>query len=221
MNFQTFFFAGVALFAPSLASAQGLDGLYLQMKLAFGNFQENHYFFLPDGRYLNDVPDGELTPAGLDRACAKSPARCGRYALEGGNLVLSSSKGKPEARSIEKLPNGDLKIGGLFAKRITGFPAGARLDGTYSRIGSAGRVSAAKTYTFKPDGTFSASALGAVTTERGTGRSQSAEAGTYRLNGNVLELSAGGSATRIVAYPYDLGNGDIRLNLGGVFFKKQ
>ena len=221
MTFRTFFLAGVAVVAPTIASAQGLDGLFLQMKFAFGNFQEKHYFFLPDGRYVTDVPDGELTATGLDRACAKTPARCGRYALQGANLLLTPSNGKPSTLSVEKAPNGDLKIDGLFAKRVASFPAGAKLDGTYSRIGSAGRVSAARTYAFRPDGTFSTSGLGAVSTERGVGQSQSSEAGTYRLNGNVLDLTAGGKTTRLVAYPYDLGNGDVRLSLGGVFFKKQ
>ncbi|HZO54207.1 MAG TPA: hypothetical protein VFB63_15955 [Bryobacteraceae bacterium] len=221
MKFWNFLLAGIGVVTPSLASAQGLDGLYLQMKFAFGNFQENHYFFLPDGRYLTEVPDGDLTAAGLDRACVKAPTQCGRYALQGGNLVLTPSKGKPDTLSIEKLPNGDLRIGGLFAKRVASFPAGTKLDGTYSRIESAGRVSAARTYTFRPDGTFSASGLGAVSTEQGVAKSQNSEAGTYRLNGHVLELVAGGKTTRIVAYPYDLGKGDVRLNLGGVFFKKQ
>lgn len=221
MNLRHLVLTGFALLAPTLSSAQGLDGLFLQMKFAFGNFQEKHHFFLPDGRYLADVPDGELTAAGLDRACAKTPAECGKYALQGANLVLTLSNGKQETLAVEKLPNGDLKIGGLFAKRVAGFPAGAKLDGTYGRIASAGRVSAAKTYTFRPDGSFTASGLGAVSTERGVGKSESAEAGTYRLNGNVLELVSGGKTNRVVVYPYDLGNGDVRLNLGGVFFKKQ
>jgi hypothetical protein len=221
MTLRTLLFAAFAAVTPELVSAQGLDGLYLQMKFAFGNFQEKHYFFLPAGRYLAAVPDGELSAAGLDRACSKAPAKCGTYAVQGANLVLTPSQGKAETLSLEKSPNGDLKIGGLFAKRVTPFPAGSKLDGTYSRVASAGRVSAARTYSFRPDGTFSTSGLGAVTTERGVGKSQSAETGTYRLSGNVLELVAGGQTTRVIAYPYDLGGGDVRLNLDGVFFKKQ
>jgi hypothetical protein len=212
---------GLAFLAAGLVSAQGLDGLFLQMKFAFGNFQEKHYFFLADGRYLSDVPEGSLTAAGLERACAKTPAACGKYSVQGANLVLTPSQGKPETVSLERLPNNDLKIGGLFAKRAASFPAGSRLDGTYSRIGRAGSVSAAQSYTFKPDGTFSKSSFGAVSTERGSGKSQSSESGTYRLNGNVLELIANGKTSQIVAYPYDLGKGDIRLNLDGAFFKKQ
>lgn len=221
MKLRNILLASLTIVTPTLAMGQSMDGLYLQMKFAFGSFQEHHYFFLPDGRYLAGVPDGELTTAGLDRACAKTPARCGSYAVQAANLVLTRSSGKSETQSLEKLPNGDLKIGGLLAKRAARFPANAKLDGTYSRIGNAGGASAARSYTFRPDGAFSTSGLGGVSTERGVGTSQNSEAGSYRLSGNVLELVAAGKTTRLVAYPYDLGNGDVRLNLGGVFFKKQ
>jgi hypothetical protein len=60
-----------------------------------------------------------------------------------------------------------------------------------------------------------------VNTGQGVANSECAATGSDRLNNNVLELSANGTVTRIVAYPYDLDNGDIRLNLNGVFFKKQ
>ena len=211
----------VLLLLASAASAQNLDGLYLQMKFAFGNFEETHYFFTPDGQYLKDVPEGGLSAADLARTCAKEPTECGTYKTAGSNLVLTPRKGQPETLSFERSPDGNLRLNGVFAKRVASFPAGAKLDGTYSRIANAGAVSAAQSYTFKQDGTFTSSALGAVTTSQGTGKSQSAAAGTYRLNGNVLELTANGQTSRLVAYPYDLGKGDVRLNVNGLFYRKQ
>lgn len=205
----------------ALASAQSLDGLYLQMKFAFGNFQETHYFFTPDGQYLKAVPEGGLTAADLARACTKQPGECGTYKATATTLVLTPRKGQPETIELERSADGNLKINGTFAKRVAKFPADTKLDGTYSSIGNAGPVSAARSYTFKPDGTFTGSALGGVTTSQGTASSRSAASGTYRLSGNVLELTADGRTTRIVAYPYDLGKGDVRLNLDGEFFRKQ
>jgi hypothetical protein len=204
-----------------VASAQGLDGLFLQMKFAFGSFQENHYFFTPDGRYLAGVPEGGLTAADLDRACAKAKKACGAYQVSGGKLILTPLEGQPQTLTLEKSADGNLKLDGLFAKRAAKFPAGAKLEGKYFRGGSAGPVSAGQSYVFRADGTFSSTSLGAVNTGQGAGKSETAAAGTYRLSGNLLELNANGAASRIVAYPYDLGGGDVRLNLNGVFFKKQ
>jgi hypothetical protein len=214
-------FSILFLLSVTLASAQNLDGLYLQMKFAFGNFQETHYFFTPDGQYLKDVPEGGLTAAGLSRACASQPTQCGTYKATATNLQLTPRQGSPESVAVERSADGNLKINGTFAKRVDKFPANAKLDGKYSRIGNAGGVSAARSYTFKPDGTFTASSLGGVTTTQGTASSQSSASGSYRLSGNVLELTADGRANTIVAYPYDVGKGDIRLNLDGVFFRKQ
>jgi hypothetical protein len=214
-------FSILFLVSLTLASAQSLDGLYLQMKFAFGNFQETHYFFTPDGQYLKDVPEGGLTAADLGRACAKQPSKCGTYRATATSLELTPRKGQPETVTIERTGDGNLKINGTFAKRVAKFPADTKLDGNYSRIGNAGPVSAARSYTFKPDGAFTASALGGVTTTQGTASSRSSVSGSYRLSGNVLELTADGRTTKIVAYPYDLGKGDVRLNLDGEFFRKQ
>lgn len=201
-------------------SAQGLDGLYLQMKFAFGNFQETHYFFLENGKYLRGVPDGTLDAAGLERACAKPRSDCGIYQVKGKELTLTPAKGKPQTLSLER--DGDnLKIGGVFAKRVDRFGSNARLEGKYGRIASAGAASAASSYTFKPDGTYTAFSRGAVTTRQGAGTSESASEGKYRLSGNTLELTGGGTTRRVVAYPYDLGKGDVRLNIDGVFYRKQ
>jgi len=122
---------------------------------------------------------------------------------------------------LERIADGNLKIGGLFAKHVDKFPPGAKLDGRYSRSAGAGAVSAASTFVFKPDGTFSTTSLGAVTTQQGVGKSESAAQGTYRLAGNTLDLSSDAGNKKIVAYAYDLGKGDVRLNLDGVFYKKQ
>jgi hypothetical protein len=60
-----------------------------------------------------------------------------------------------------------------------------------------------------------------VKTQQGVGKSESAAQGTYRLAGNTLDLSSDAGNKKIVAYAYDLGKGDVRLNLDGVFYKKQ
>ncbi len=213
--------AGLALPGIAQAAAEPLDGLYLQMKFAFGRLEESHYFFTPGGRYINSVPDGTLDAAGMERACAQPRSVCGTYQVAGSQLLLAPTKGRPETHPFERSADGNLKIDGLFAKHVDKFAAGTKLDGKYGRSAGAGAVSAASTFIFKADGSFSTTSLGAVTTQQGVGKSESSANGTYRLAGNTLELSSGGNTKRIVAYPYDLGKGDLRLNLDGVFYKKQ
>jgi len=214
----------VCLVGCAPASAQGMDGLFLEMTMRTGRIETNHYYFLPDGRYLNGVPEGGLTVAGYDLACARpvgtyaGSSVCGTYTIAGGSLVFTPRKGPAESRTFERLADGNINLDGHFAKHVGTFPKGQILDGMYARVNSAGPVSCGESYAFKPDGTFSTKWLvGASTTDGATGGPAS---GTYRLEGNVLALTVNGTTTRIVAYPYDLGNGDVRLNLNGEFFKR-
>jgi hypothetical protein len=220
-----------------VASAQGLDGLFLEMTMRTGRIETNHYFYLPDGRYLNGVPEGALTAAGMELACAQpeqshnGSSRCGTYRVTGGTIVLTPRQGPPESLAFERLPDGNYNLEGHFNKHVPAFPAGQTLDGKYARVNSGGAMSVGggasasggpsvaygESYTFRPDGTFSTGSLLGV--DPG-GYSQRAATGTYRLSGNVLELIVNAKTTRLIAYPYDLGKGDVRLNLNGEFFRK-
>ena len=226
MKQRTFLFAAAALLWSGVASAQGLDGLFLQMTMRSGRIEESHYYFLPDGRYLNGVPEGGLTAADLERTCAKiakaysGESYCGTYTLSGGQLVLTPRQGPLESLTFARDTDGNLELDGHFAKRVVSFPVGQRLDGRYSRNLTAGAVAYGETYIFRPDGTFSTTSLGGVSTEQGLGTKETAANGTYRLSGNVLELTSNGKTTRLVAYTYSVSDDDIRLNLNGQFFRK-
>jgi hypothetical protein len=209
------------------ASAQGLDGLFLQMTMRSGRIEESHYYFLPDGRYLNGVPEGGLSAADLERTCANlakaysGGSYCGTYTLSGDHLLLTPRQGPPESLTFARDADGNLELDGHFAKRVAGFPVDQRLDGRYNRNLTAGAAAYGETYIFRTDGTFSASSLGGVSTETGLGTSRTAATGTYRLSGNVLELTSNGKTTRLVAYAYRVSDDDMRLNLNGQFFRKQ
>src|SRR6187455_1047500 len=143
--------AGLALLAINAAAAESLDGLFLQMKFAFGRLEESHYFFTPGGRYINGVPDGTLDAAGLDRACAQPRKVCGTYQVTGSQLLLTPAKGRPETHPFERGADGNLKIDGLFAKHVDKFAPGTKLEGKYGRSAGAGGVSAASTFVFHAD----------------------------------------------------------------------
>jgi len=216
----------VCLVACGSAAAQGVDGLFLEMTMRTGRIETNHYYFLPDGRYLNGVPEGGLTVAGFELACSRpvkayaGASICGTYRIAGGSIAFTPRQGPAESRTFERLADGNINLDGHFAKHVPAFPRNQILDGNYARVNSAGPVSYGESFTFRPDGTFSTKWLAGVVTPDGVKTSGGPASGTYRLEGNVLALTVSGTTTRIVAYPYDLGKGDVRLNLNGEFFKK-
>ena len=215
------------LLTSTFAQNPGLNGLYFKMTMSFGSFQQDHWWFLPDGRYLNNVPAGGLDPAVFEANCQKAPTACGTYTIQGGNLALTPRSGKPSTMPLEQPADGNLKLAGLFAKHVDKFPPNAKLEGQYGWLGNASgggtSVSAAKTYVFRSDGTFSTSSVGGTTMMNNKlGESTSgAGGGTYKLNGNTLELAAGGQTAKYTVYPYVLRPGDVRLNIDGAMFKRE
>lgn len=219
----------LSVFLVTAAGAQksGLNGLYFKMTMNFGSIQQDHWWFLPDGRYLNNVPAGGLDPAVFEANCQKAQTACGTYTIQGGTLALTPRSGKPSTMPLEQSADGNLKLAGLFAKHVDRFPANATLDGRYGWLGGASgggtSVSAARTYTFKPDGTFSTSSAGGATISNNQygASSSGAGGGTYKLSGNTLELSVNGKTEKHTVYPYQLSANDIRLNIDGSMFKKE
>ena len=101
------------------------------------------------------------------------------------------------------------------------------LDGTYTGGASAGfgAVSSAMTVTFRDDGTYTLSSIGAVVTSEGSAGSTGEESGTYEIDGNLLTLTPqGGDARELTTFPYDDGSeGEQprRLFFGGGMLKRQ
>ncbi len=214
---------GVCLLSPILAQAAGLDGLYFKMTMSFGNINQDHWWFLPDGRYFNIVPPGGLDPARFESNCQKTPAVCGSYEVQGGKLDLAPRKGKPYGMAFKQLPGGNIELDGLFTKHVDKFGTTVKLDGHYSWSGGASgggtAVSASRGYRFNPDGSYTTRAAMGVSARQGGATSTTAGDGTYKLGGNLLELTNEGKTTRYTAYPYDLGKGDVRLNIDGEMYK--
>jgi hypothetical protein len=216
---------GICLLSPVFAQAGDLDGLYFRMTMSFGTFNQDHWWFLPDGRYMNNVPDDGLDPAVFEAGCQKMPAVCGTYKVQGDQIQLVPRKGRPSSMDFKQLPNDNIELEGRFTKHVDNFGSSAKLDGHYSWVGGASgggtSVSASKSYQFNPDGTFTTSSLAGVSAGSYGARSKGSGGGTYKLSGNILELASGGKTTRHTAYPYQLSKGDMRLNIDGEMFKRE
>lgn len=215
-------FLGLCLFLP--AKADGLDGLYFKMTMAFGTINQDHWWFLPDGRYLNSVPANGLEPSVFESNCQKTPSVCGTYQIQGAKLQLTPRKGPAQSLEFKQRPDGNIELDGHFTKHVDRFPSNTTLTGHYSWAGSASgggtSVSAARGYQFDAGGKFTTSTVAGVSGAGQSINSSAAGSGTYKLSGNILELTSEGKTTRYTAYPYDLGNGDIRLNINGEMFKR-
>jgi hypothetical protein len=123
-----------------------------------------------------------------------------------------------------QLPDGNLELDGLFTKHVDKFANDAKLSGHYSWAGGASgggtSVLAARGYQFTPEGGFTTSSSAAVSSQTAGAQSVGAAGGTYKLSGNLLELTSAGETKRHVVYPYQLGNNDIRLNIDGEMYKR-
>lgn len=209
MIFRLFAFAALLLGTlPVALPAQSPDGLYVyfQYWVVARSFKPDQYFFLQDGRYLNDAPPGEISKAAFEAGCKATPQYCGTYKLSGTSLTLTGRDGKSSTSTFKTLGGDKVKILGLEGSKVTHkFPANTKLDGRYGATSGYGNIMSARAYDFHPDGTFSFESVGAVRTPgMGSATSANGKTGTYRLSGNTLELTINGQPARLLAY--DLGN---------------
>ena len=84
---------------------------------------------------------------------------------------------------------------------------------------------ASRTYEFHPDGTVQTSSFGAVSTAEVSAQSKSPlKSGTYRVMGNVIEITVDGQTQRLVAFPFAMGAGEPpmrpgRISINGALYK--
>lgn len=222
MNQRLWCAALAFLLVSSIAPAQSLNGLcvYLEYQVIARNFAPRHWYFLADGRYLNDAPREELSPKGMDPVCAKYPGECGRYALAGGKLNLTPNKGKVWTTDFAPAAGGNWTIGGVACQRITAsYPANAKLNGKYTSGSAYGGIASATTFVFNPDGSYTVEKVGSVRAGGTGATSASSVRGAYRLSGNTLELSENGATTRHLIYEIPAGTGT-QMVVDGISWKK-
>lgn len=211
----------LALFS-FVAPAQTMGGLcvYMEYQVIARNFAPRHWYFLADGRYLNDAPKEELSAKGMEPVCAKYAGECGKYAVAGGKLNLTPNKGKPWTTDFAPAGAGNWKIGGVDCQRITAsYPANAKLNGKYTSGQAYGGIASATTFVFSPDGSYTVEKVGAVRAGGAGATSASATRGTYRLSANTLELTEGGTTTRHLIYEIPAGTGT-QMVVDGFAWKK-
>jgi hypothetical protein len=227
-NFQ--FLTTLAALAACSLSGASLNNLYFGLDNMRG-FKETYWWFLADGRFLHGLPMTGVTPADFDAACTAGSGICGTYVLNGSKLALTYKTGRSEDWTYAVL-NGGIQLNYLILTPVGKYPAGAKLNGTFSRAfsakfasgpSSAVTITAPSFFTFKSDGTFqSRSTAGVETTSavkdaNTSSSSQSQSSGTYTVHDNVLMLITSGKSERHMIFPAPGDN----LNLDGQIYTKQ
>jgi hypothetical protein len=139
---------------------------------------------------------------------------------------VKNKDGKTENWTYKTL-NGGFQLNYLILTPVEKYPAGARLNGTFSRAFSSKMpnvtVTAPTFYTFKPDGTYTFKGIAGVdrvsTVKGASGASsqQTQYSGTYTVRDYTLTLTGAGTNTQHMIFPAPGGN----LNIDGMVYKKQ
>lgn len=203
------------LLAACGAGAGEPDGLYLMTRMVYGGSLETTAYRFEGGKVVRNPIAPEQ----------QKPEDVGSYTSDGANLTMRFG----DAETTSEVESGDE---GCFFWDMGNFcPVGEfdedALDGTYSGGASAGfgAVTSVVTVTFRPDGSYSLSSLGAVSTSEGSAGSSGDETGRYEIDGNLLTLTPDGGASRsLTTFPYDDGSEGAqprRMFFGGGMLKRQ
>jgi hypothetical protein len=218
------------LLAAACLPAATLNDLYFGLD-NMNHFRETYFWFLADGRVFEGLPNTGLTPPDFETACTPTSAICGTYVLDGAKLSIKYRSGRSETWTYAAL-NGGMQLNYLIFTPIKKYPAGTRLNGTfshpYSSAVASGPVSAvvitAPTFfTFKPDGTYQGQAITGVSRTsdvkgaNGSDSAQSQWSGIYTIQDFVLSMVRNGKTERHMIFPAPGDN----LNIDGTVYTKQ
>ncbi len=207
---------GFAIFVLSAcgASAGQPDGLYLMTRYAFGGLSTEAYRFDDGAVVRNPIAPEEQRAEDV-----------GTYTVDGDSMTMTLGSNASSTSEIEPGDNGcffwDM---GNFCP-VEGFDV-ETLDGSFTGGASVGggAVSSAMTVTFKPDGTYTLSSIGTVSTSEGSAGSSGEETGTYAIDDTVITLMpAAGASRTLTTFPYDDGSEGAqprRMFFGGGMLKR-
>jgi hypothetical protein len=197
------------------ANAGQPEGLYLMTRMVYGGSLETTAYRFDDGSVVRNPIAPEQ----------QKPDDAGSYVLDGSSMTMTFGA----SSSTSEIESSD---GGCFYWDMGSFcPVGEfdddTLDGTFTGGASAGfgAVASAMTVSFRPDGTYTLSSIGSVSTSEGSAGSSAGESGRYEIDGNLLTLTPDGGETRsLTTFPYDDGSEGAqprRMFFGGGMLKRQ
>ncbi|MBX9940925.1 MAG: lipocalin family protein [Candidatus Obscuribacterales bacterium] len=224
--------------AKPVAGSKGLSGLYLRHEQTWMgtslNYREEHYYFMPDGRFYKGVPPEGPSAFNWAKVQSEHPELCGQYGINGDKITLSYGGEAPYSWLLKMKNAENMEMNYAPTNKVEKFGNNARISGTFARgtvfagnysYTGAPTITAAGTYTFSADGT--------VTTDSTTGIDGDTKVsgvtvglhggnrGTYTINGNDLTLNLGGQSKRCTVYPISKNGNILRISIDGALYEKR
>ncbi|MBN8721822.1 MAG: hypothetical protein J0M03_02740 [Acidobacteria bacterium] len=156
-----------------------------------------YYIFSPDGRVCYALPKGgALDSFDFDNPKNIEPNNIGSYEISNGQIQFSNAGGQANPPRAFTNNRNFLQIGNLKLYRVEP-TSNLRLNGAYSvrtftntsSGNSTGGVSGENQLVFGADGRFSQKGFVGFAVGGGAGSNRDAGTGTYKINGNTLELT--------------------------------
>jgi len=199
-------------FLQACASGSGagkVEGVYLSSVSYFNQFGSTidyeFYILYTDGHAYNGVPPGEVETLDFAAAQAKDPKSVGTWVEKGGAVTITWGGGR-EPSVFPRNPDGSLDLKRGVSTRLAPLPDGQPIAGRYSRLavakGLGGMVSGSRAITFKADGSYDGTMVGAVVANGAGGKAvERKDGGTYAIKGYTITFTGadGGKASQLLA----------------------
>jgi hypothetical protein len=215
---------------PALAQSSP-QGLYLMTRFWSGSLEIDAYHFTSDAAVR--APEYDIETFGLDFARQVTPQNVGDLEISGSVLIITWPDGTVDEAEIE--PGSDDCFywnGGLYCPvdPYTGTTLSGTYEGGATASGGGGYVGSSRTIQFSPDGTYTMSAVGSLSsTGDGVGAdawSAGGETGTYQMAANGISFyPEGGQPWSVSSFPYhdEDGGGEFpnRIYFGGLMLSRE
>lgn len=174
--------------APDDDRSGAPDGkLFLRTVMWSGSLEISWVYLGNDGTIIFNPKNG-VNPVNITAETANNKANTGSYKIVGDQLQITWKNGKTASWSFEKTDGEFSAIDGGLLSKPEVLPTNYKLNGQYAAGTVTANLSSSSTLIFTPDGKFTESRYGAVSTAETGASSSDQRAGTYQISGNTMKL---------------------------------
>jgi len=186
-NFFVLLCLSVLLSCNDTNGTNGDGKLYIESSIV-GGLRVSWLWLGDDGTFVRNPVNG-ANPIDYAKEKANNATQIGHYKKQGNTITATYESGKTETWNVEYDGNRLNTIAGLFVAEAEAMPDDYKLEGTYAASTFYGQIATVSAFNFMTDGSFTLNGQGFVNTEDAGGNAKAATGGTYKVNGNTLQLN--------------------------------